>query len=119
MSPAPIASARPARWVAAAGSASAAASAVLGTTLLFAVVALGPVADPAAVLAALATASLAGVALALAARSLTRAPRRVLRTVGGRAPHHREVLDRLAEPNHPDTTGRVHERAPGRPIPAA
>ena len=38
--------------------------------------------------------------------------------IGARAREHREVLDALPEPQHPDTDGRPRSRAPSRVVSA-
>jgi len=71
-----------------------------------------------AAVAGLAAVAIAVSAWAVAARvGLAPSPRAV--RIGGRDERHRESLDRVAEPSHPDTTGRVRERAPGAALPAA
>lgn len=73
---------------------------------------------PAALLAAIASVALAGAIGALASRLVAVAAQR-RRQIGGRAPRHRESLDRMAEPTHPDTAGKPRPRAPGVVVPAA
>ena len=79
--------------------------------------AVGP--SPAALLTALA-ASTALVAVAtVAVREFVAAPAEAALRIGHRAREHRESLDSIAAPTHPDTAGRVRSRAPGGVDPAA
>ena len=72
--------------------------------------AVGP--TPGALLTALAASALVVVAT-VAVRDLVIAPAEAALRVGHRAREHRESLDRIASPTHPDTAGRVRSRAPG------
>ena len=79
--------------------------------------AIGP--NPGALLTALAASAALAVVATVALRALVVAPAEAALGVGHRAREHRESLDRIAEPAHPDTAGRVRARAPGGVAPAA
>ena len=84
---------------------------VASTLALVVAATTGP--SPGALLAALA-ASAALVAVATGnLREFVLAPAEAALRVGHRAREHRESLDRIASPAHPDTAGRVRSRAPG------
>lgn len=78
-------------------------------------VAVGP--QPGALLAALAASAV--VAVVWGMRDLVAVPAERAIRVGHRARQHRESLDRIAAPTHPDTAGRVRSRAPGGILRAA
>jgi hypothetical protein len=73
--------------------------------------AVGP--NPAALLTALAASAALVVVASVALREFVAAPAEAALGVGHRAREHRESLDRIASPAHPDTAGRVRSRAPG------
>jgi hypothetical protein len=73
--------------------------------------AVGP--NPGALLTALAASAAVAVAATVAIRAFNVAPAEAALRIGHRAREHRESLDRIAEPTHPDTAGRVRSRAPG------
>jgi hypothetical protein len=73
--------------------------------------AVGP--TPAALLSALAASAALVVVATVVVRDLVLAPAEAALRVGHRAREHRESLDRIASPAHPDTAGRVRSRAPG------
>jgi hypothetical protein len=73
--------------------------------------AIGP--NPGALLAALAASAALVVVASVALREFVAAPAEAALGVGHRAREHRESLDRIASPAHPDTAGRVRSRAPG------
>jgi hypothetical protein len=73
--------------------------------------AVGP--NPAALLTALAASAALVVVASVALREFVAAPAEAALRVGHRAREHRESLDRIASPAHPDTAGRVRSRAPG------
>jgi len=79
--------------------------------------ALGP--NPGALLTALAASAALAVVATVALREFVLAPPAASIHVGSRAREHRESLDRIAAPTHPDTAGRVRSRAPGGVVPAA
>lgn len=79
--------------------------------------AVGP--SPGAFLTALAASAALVVVATVALREFVIAPVEAALRVGHRAREHRESLDRLAAPAHPDTAGRVQSRAPGGVDPAA
>ena len=79
--------------------------------------AVGP--NPGALLTALAASAAVAVVATVAVRALIVAPAEAALRIGHRAREHRESLDRIAEPAHPDTAGRVRSRAPGGVAPAA
>ncbi|HWH97983.1 MAG TPA: hypothetical protein VNS80_06410 [Pseudolysinimonas sp.] len=90
---------------------------VAGVLAVVVATAVGP--NPGALLTALA-ASAALVAVAtVALREIVVAPAEAALRIGRRALEHRESLDRIAAPTHPDTAGRVRSRAPGGVDPAA
>lgn len=94
-----------------------AALAVLIGVLAVAVAAVtGPSAS--SILATVAAVAVAG-AVAVLARRVILAPAQRSLTIGHRSRRHREALDRLAEPSHPDTAGTPRPRAPGAVVPAA
>lgn len=74
--------------------------------------------EPAALLTALAASAALAVVATVVVRDLVLAPAAASLRVGDRAREHRESLDRIAAPTHPDTAGRVRSRAPGEVIPA-
>ena len=84
---------------------------VAGALTLALAAAVGP--NPGALLTALAASAALAVVATVAVRALVVAPAEVALGVGHRAREHRESLDRIAEPTHPDTAGRVRSRAPG------
>jgi hypothetical protein len=73
----------------------------------------------ASLVAVLAATALLGTAAAVAVQHAVAAPMPRVAHVGARSRVHRESLDRLAVPAHPDTAGRVRSRAPGEVAPAA
>ena len=73
--------------------------------------AIGP--NPGALLTALAASAAVAVVATVALREFVLAPTVASLRVGSRARAHRESLDRIAAPTHPDTAGRVRSRAPG------
>lgn len=79
--------------------------------------AVGP--SPGALLTALAASAALAVVATVALREFVLAPAEAALRVGHRARAHRESLDRIAAPAHPDTAGRVRSRAPGGVAPAA
>jgi hypothetical protein len=80
--------------------------------------AVGP--SPAALLTAVAaSAALVVVVATVAVREFVAAPAEAALRIGHRAREHRDSLDRIAAPTHPDTAGRVRSRAPGGVAPAA
>lgn len=79
--------------------------------------AAGP--SPAALLTALAASAALVAVAAVALREFVAAPAEAALRIGHRAREHRESLDRIAAPTHPDTAGRVRSRAPGGVDPAA
>lgn len=79
--------------------------------------AAGP--SPAALLTALAASAALMAAVTVALREFVAAPAEAALRIGHRAREHRESLDRIAAPTHPDTAGRVRSRAPGGVDPAA
>lgn len=78
--------------------------------------AVGP--NPGALLTALAATAAVTIVATVAVRELVLAPAEAALRVGHRAREHRESLDRIAAPTHPDTAGRVRSRAPGGMAPA-
>jgi hypothetical protein len=78
--------------------------------------AIGP--NPSALLSALAASAALVVVASVAVREFVVAPAVAALQVGHRAREHRESLDRIAAPTHPDTAGRVRSRAPGGVDPA-
>lgn len=93
------------------------AFAVLAGVLALVVAAVqGP--SSTALFAAITSVALAAAIGAIAHRLVAVAAQR-RRQIGGRAPRHRESLDRMAEPTHPDTAGKPRPRAPGAVVPAA
>jgi len=78
--------------------------------------AIGP--NPGALLTALAASAALAVAATVTLREFVLAPAEASLRVGSRAREHRESLDRIAAPTHPDTAGRVRSRAPGGVAPA-
>lgn len=91
---------------------------VLLVGALAAVVAVVQGPSPAMLLTAVAAVAFAGAVGVLAYRLVAVAAQR-RRQIGGRAPRHRESLDRMAEPAHPGTAGTPRPRAPGAVLPAA
>jgi hypothetical protein len=81
------------------------------------VAAIGP--NPGALLTALAASAALAAVATVALREFVLAPAAASLRVGSRARAHRESLDRIAAPTHPDTAGRVRSRAPGGVAPAA
>ena len=79
--------------------------------------AVGP--TPGALLTALAASAALAVVATVALRGFVIAPAEAALQVGHRAREHRESLDRIASPLHPDTAGRVRSRAPGGAASAA
>ena len=79
--------------------------------------AVGP--SPAALLTAVAASAALVAVAAIAVRELVAPPAEAALRIGHRAREHRESLDRIAAPTHPDTAGRVRSRAPGGVDPAA
>jgi hypothetical protein len=79
--------------------------------------AVGP--SPGALLTALAASAALVVIANVALREYVAAPAEAALRIGHRAQEHRESLDRIASPTHPDTAGRVRSRAPGGVAPAA
>ena len=79
--------------------------------------AIGP--NPGALLTALAASAALAVVATVALREFVLAPAEATLRVGSRAREHRESLDRIAAPTHPDTAGRVRSRAPGGVAPTA
>ncbi len=79
--------------------------------------AIGP--NPGALLTALAASAAVTIVATVALREFVLAPAEAALRVGHRAREHRESLDRIAAPTHPDTAGRVRSRAPGGVAPAA
>lgn len=73
--------------------------------------AVGP--SPAALLAAVAASAALVVVATVAVREFVAAPAEAALRIGHRAREHRESLDSIAAPTHPDTAGRVRSRAPG------
>jgi hypothetical protein len=73
--------------------------------------AVGP--NPGALLTVLAASAALVVVATVAVRDLVVAPAEAALRIGHRAREHRESLDRIAAPTHPDTAGRVRSRAPG------
>lgn len=73
--------------------------------------AIGP--NPGALLTALAASAAVTIVATVALREFVLAPTEAALRVGHRAREHRESLDRIAAPTHPDTAGRVRSRAPG------
>jgi hypothetical protein len=95
-----------------------AALAALAGVIALAVASLaGP--STASLLAVLAATALLGAALGVALQHAVAAPTPRVAHVGARSRVHRESLDRLAAPTHPDTAGRVRSRAPGGVVSAA
>lgn len=88
------------------------------TSLALAVVAATPATQPTALLTLATAAALSIAVAAIAVHVAAPPPSRALR-IGHRAHSHRESLDRVAAPAHPDTAGRPRPRAPGRPLQAA
>jgi hypothetical protein len=89
---------------------------VAGALAVVVAAAVGP--NPGALLTALAASALV-VVVTVAIRDLVVAPPEAALRVGHRAREHRESLDHIASPTHPDTSGRVRSRAPGGISPAA
>jgi hypothetical protein len=79
--------------------------------------AVGP--SPAALLTAVAASAALLVVATVAVRGFVSAPAEAALRIGHRAREHRESLDSIAAPTHPDTAGRVRSRAPGGVAPAA
>lgn len=100
---------------------SARAQAALAGVAGLVAIAVASLAGPstASLLAVLAATALLGTALGVAVQHAVAAPMPRVAHVGARARVHRESLDRLAAPTHPDTAGRVRSRAPGGVVPAA
>jgi hypothetical protein len=73
--------------------------------------AIGP--NPGALLTAIAASAAVTIVASVALREFVLAPAEAALRVGHRAREHRESLDRIAAPTHPDTAGRVRSRAPG------
>jgi hypothetical protein len=82
-----------------------------GALALVVAAAIGP--NPGALLTALAASAAVAVVATVALREFVLAPAEASLQVGARAREHRESLDRIAAPTHPDTAGRVRSRAPG------
>jgi hypothetical protein len=95
------------------------AAALLVASALAVVVAAAVGPTPGALLSALAASAALVVVATLVVRDLVLAPAEAALRVGHRAREHRESLDRIASPAHPDTAGRVRSRAPGGIAPAA
>lgn len=89
------------------------AAALLVASALAIVVAAAMGPTPGALLAALAASAALVVVATVALREFVVAPAEAALRVGHRAREHRESLDRIAAPTHPDTAGRVRSRAPG------
>ena len=87
-----------------------------GTGLIVVAATVGP--NPGALLTALAASAALAVVATVALREFVLAPAEAALRVGHRARAHRESLDRIAAPAHPDTAGRVRSRAPGGVAPA-
>lgn len=68
---------------------------------------------------AVAGAAALGIALAAAIVVVVTAPSPRALRVGARDHRHREALDRMAAPAHPNTAGRPRPRAPGGAVLAA
>jgi hypothetical protein len=96
--------------------AQAALAALAGVVTLAVAFLAGP--STASVLAALAATALLGAALGVAVQHAVAAPTPRVAHVGARSRVHRESLDRIAAPTHPDTAGRVRSRAPGEVLSA-
>lgn len=90
---------------------------VAGALALVVAAAVGPTSG--ALLTALAASAALVVVATVVVRDLVIAPAEAALRVGHRARQHRESLDRIAAPTHPDTAGRVRSRAPGGVAPAA
>lgn len=84
-----------------------------GASVLAVVVALAVSPNSSTLLTALAASVALAVVAGVALRTVVIAPIDAALRVGHRAREHRESLDRIAEPAHPDTAGRVRSRAPG------
>jgi len=94
------------------------AAALLVASALAVVVAAAVGPTPGALLSALAASAALVVVAAVVVRDLVLAPAEAALRVGHRAREHRESLDCIAAPTHPDTAGRVRSRAPGGVDPA-
>jgi hypothetical protein len=90
---------------------------VAGALAMVLAAAIGP--NPGALLTALAASAALAVVATVALREFVLAPAEASLRIGSRAREHRESLDRIAAPTHPDTAGRVRSRAPGGVAPAA
>lgn len=88
-----------------------------GVLALVLAAAIGP--NPGALLTALAASAAVTIVATVVLREFVLAPAEAALRVGHRAREHRESLDRIAAPMHPDTAGRVRSRAPGGVAPAA
>jgi hypothetical protein len=84
---------------------------IAGALAVVIAAAVGP--TPGALLTALAASAALAVVVTVALRDFVIAPAEAALRVGHRARAHRESLDRIATPAHPDTAGRVRSRAPG------
>jgi hypothetical protein len=95
----------------------AAVAALAGVVTLAVASLAGP--STASLLAVLAATALLGVAVGVAVQHAVAAPMPRVAHVGARSRVHRESLDVIAAPTHPDTAGRVRSRAPGEVLSAA
>lgn len=82
-----------------------------GALAIVVAAAVGP--SPTALLTALAASAALVVVATIAVREFVAVPAEAALRIGHRAREHRESLDRIASPTHPDTAGRVRSRAPG------